>query len=64
LLPACDGVLEHALLDRALGRAEQFGTWLEGGSAPSGPKPFPDYPPDGAGEEANAIEAKQAVLFE
>jgi hypothetical protein len=55
LLPACDGVLEHALLDRALGRAEQFGTWLEGGSAPSGPKPFPDYPPDGAGEEANAI---------
>jgi len=44
-----------AALDRALGRAEQFGTWLEGGGAPDGPKPFPDYPPDEAGEAANSI---------
>jgi AcrR family transcriptional regulator len=33
-----------AALDRALGRAEQFGDMLDGGAAPR-PKPFPDVPP-------------------
>jgi hypothetical protein len=36
-----------AALDRALARAEEFGQWLEGGrldggTTPSGPKPFPE----------------------
>ena len=33
-----------AALDRALGRAEQFGDMLESGASPR-PKPFPDVPP-------------------
>lgn len=35
-----------AALDRALARAEQFGQWLDGAAAPSGPKPFPDAFPE------------------
>ena len=35
-----------AALDRALGRAEQVGNWLDGGNKPAGPKPFPDVPLD------------------
>ena len=44
-----------AALDRALGRAERLGTWLEGGAQPSEPKPFPDYPADGSEDPAGAI---------
>ena len=45
-----------AALDRALERAEQVGTWLEGGKrTPSGPKPFPDVPSDDSTEPATAI---------
>jgi hypothetical protein len=35
-----------AALDRALGRAEKFGQWLEGGSTRD-PKPFPEDPMHG-----------------
>ncbi len=33
-----------AALDRALVRAEQIGQWLDRGSTPRGPKPFPEDP--------------------
>jgi hypothetical protein len=46
-----------AALDRALGRAEQIGGWLEGrGPGAAGPKPFPEPPPapdSPAPDEAN-----------
>jgi hypothetical protein len=46
-----------AALDRALGRAEQIGGWLEGrGPGAAGPKPFPEPPPapdSPASDEAN-----------
>jgi hypothetical protein len=45
-----------AALDRALGRAERIGSWLEGGGAgESGPKPFPDVPMTESSEPASEI---------